>query len=104
MKKPDRLILICCSFRTGGDPRGKCNRQGSPDLLPILEEGLSDRGIDNVMISTTGCLNACDDGPVMAIYPDGYWYGKVDEDSLETILDALEAGRPAEENLLAPVG
>ncbi len=103
MKKPDRLILVCCSFRQGGDAKGKCNRSGSAGLLGVLEEGLSDRGLENTMIASTGCLNACDDGPIMAIYPEGYWYGKIDEDRLEEVLDALESGQPVEEYLLAPV-
>ncbi len=103
MKKPDRVILVCCSFRQGTDPRGKCQRKGGPGLLPLLHEELADRGIDNVLISSTGCLNACDDGPIMAVYPEGYWYGQVDEERLEQILDALEEGKPVEEYLVAAV-
>ena len=73
--------------------------------MPLLAEDLlDDRGLENVLITSTGCLNACDDGPVMAIFPEGYWYGSVDEDRLEEILDALEAGEPLKEYLLAPAG
>ncbi len=104
MKKPDRVILVCCSYRQGNDAKGKCQKKGGPGLLPLLAEGLDDRGLENVLITSTGCLNACDDGPVMAIFPEGYWYGSVDEDRLEEILDALEAGEPLKEYLLAPAG
>jgi len=102
MKKPDKVILVCCSYRQGNDAKGKCQKKGGPGLLPLIEEGLQDRGIENVLISSTGCLNACDDGPVMAVFPEGYWYGSVDEDRLEEILDSLQAGEPVEEYLLAP--
>ena len=100
MKKPDRVILVCCSFRQGNDSQGKCFKKGASDLLPLLEEGLNDRKIDNVLISTTGCLNVCDDGPVMAIYPDGYWYGQLNEERLEKVLDALAENQPVPEYLL----
>lgn len=100
MKKPDKVILVCCSFRQGKDPQGKCFKKGAAGLLGVLEEGLSDRNIENCMISTTGCMNVCDNGPVMAVYPEGYWYGDVSEDSLEEILDALAEGKPAEAHLL----
>jgi (2Fe-2S) ferredoxin len=104
MKKPDRVILVCCSYRQGNDAKGKCQKKGGPGLLPLLEEGLSDRGIDNVLISSTGCLNACDSGPILAVYPEGYWYGEVDENRLDEILDALEEGKPVPQYLVAPVG
>lgn len=102
MKKPDKVILVCCSFRQGNDAKGKCQKKGGPGLLPLLEEGLQDRGLENVLITSTGCLNACDGGTVMAVFPEGYWYGSVDEDRLEEILDSLQAGEPVEDYLLAP--
>jgi (2Fe-2S) ferredoxin len=59
-----------------------------------LETEISDRGID-AMVSSTGCLKTCEKGPIMVIYPQGWWYTQVDESKLEEILDALEAGEPA---------
>ncbi|HKI31831.1 MAG TPA: hypothetical protein VKA46_08180 [Gemmataceae bacterium] len=102
MKKPDRVILVCCSYRQGNDAKGKCQKKGGPGLLPLLEEGLADRGLDNVLISSTGCLNACDRGPILAVYPEGYWYGEVDEDRLDEILDALAEGKSVPQYLVAP--
>ena len=34
MEKPDYHILVCASFRVGGDPKGTCHKKGSVDLLP----------------------------------------------------------------------
>ena len=62
---------------------------------------MSDRGLDDVLVSPTGCLKLCEKGPVMMVYPDNYWYGEVDEDAINTILDALEEGKPAEDYLFA---
>jgi len=71
------------------------------ELVPYLQEELVDRGI-NAMVTTTGCLNLCEDGPVMIVYPQGYWYRNVaDQAAADAILDALEEGKPAEEYLLA---
>ena len=61
------------SFR-GLEPKGKCIKKNAPDLLGYLESELADRGLDNVMVSTTGCLKLCDKGPVVVVYPEGYWY------------------------------
>jgi (2Fe-2S) ferredoxin len=100
MHKPQYHFLLCNSFRANGDPQGSCNRKGAPNLLQYLQGELSDRGIDAV-VSTTSCLNVCEKGPVMVIYPQQWWYYGLDEEKIDQILDALESGSPVEELLLS---
>lgn len=95
MDKPDYHILVCNSFRMKGEPQGVCNKKGAPNLLQLLEEEINERDLP-AMVSATGCLKVCDRGPAMVVYPAGWWYGEVDEDKLDEILDALEDGQPAE--------
>lgn len=99
MQKPEYHIFVCNSFRMTGEPQGVCNKKGAPGLLQYLEEEISDRGLD-AMVSSTGCLKICDRGPAMVIYPQGWWYGELDEEGLDEILDALEEGNPVESKLL----
>ena len=100
MSKPAHHILVCCSFR-GTEAKGKCIKKDSLDFIPYIEEELADRGLD-AMVSSTGCLKFCEEGPVMVVYPQGYWYGKVTStEVVDEILDALEAGRPAAEYLMS---
>jgi (2Fe-2S) ferredoxin len=101
MEKPQRHILLCNSFRAGGAPQGACNKKGAPALMQYLQEGLADRGMDDSAISLTNCLNVCDRGPVMVVYPDGYWYGGITEERIDAILDALLSGTTVEEFLIA---
>jgi (2Fe-2S) ferredoxin len=95
MSKPQFHILVCNSFRLNGEPQGVCHKKGAADLLGFLENEIADRGL-NALISSTGCLKRCENGPVMVIYPAGWWYDRVDLKKLEAILDALEEGRPLE--------
>jgi (2Fe-2S) ferredoxin len=53
------------------------------------------------MVSNTGCLKMCDKGPILVVYPEGWWYGKVTEDTVDEILDALAEGKVAEAHLVA---
>ena len=100
MNKPDYHIFVCASFR-GTEAKGKCIKKESLRLIPYLEEELADRGL-NAMVSSTGCLKLCEEGPVMVVYPQGYWYREVNsEEVVDKILDALEEGRAAEPYLLA---
>ncbi|MFI4913210.1 MAG: (2Fe-2S) ferredoxin domain-containing protein [Sedimentisphaeraceae bacterium JB056] len=99
MPKPECHILICNSYRLNGQPQGVCNKKDAIELLQMTEEGVLERDI-SALVTSTGCLKACEEGPVMVIYPQGWWYAKVDEDRLEEILDALEEGEPVEDYLL----
>jgi (2Fe-2S) ferredoxin len=98
MNKPNHHIFVCASFRTSGDPQGVCHKKGSTSFLPYIENEIIDRGLEDVIVSSCGCLKGCDEGPVMVIYPENVWYGKVDgEAAIDAILDALEAGETAED-------
>ncbi|HEX2955513.1 MAG TPA: (2Fe-2S) ferredoxin domain-containing protein [Chitinispirillaceae bacterium] len=101
MKKPEHHIFVCASFRMSGAPQGVCNKKGASSLLQYLENELSDRGMDNVSVSMTGCLKICDKGPVMVIYPQNSWYGEVNELKIDEILDALEEGNSVEKYLIS---
>lgn len=100
MKAPKYHFLVCSSSRLSGEPNGACNRRGVGNLLQYLQEQLDERGIDETLVTNTGCLKICAEGPVMVIYPGGHWYGKVSEEAIDEILDALEEGKPAEHLLL----
>ncbi|WP_028586620.1 (2Fe-2S) ferredoxin domain-containing protein [Desulfocurvus vexinensis] len=100
MALPERIILVCQSFRSGGDPKGICHKQ-TEGFLQYLEEEILDRGLD-VQIAATGCLKQCEAGPVMVVQPDNWWFkGVASEAAIDAILDGIEAGEPAAEYLIA---
>jgi (2Fe-2S) ferredoxin len=60
--------------------------------------GLMQRGVmpGQVLVSATGCLGPCEQGPTVVVYPDGTWYSKVTEADVATILDEhIGKGTPA---------
>jgi len=101
MQKPKHHIFVCCSYRVGGEAKGICHQKKALSLIQYLATEISDRGINDIMVSSTGCLKVCDHGPVMVVYPEGYWYGGVDEEAVDVILDALEEGKPAARFLIS---
>ena len=38
-------------------------------------------------INNAGCLDRCEQGPVMVIYPEEMWYTYVDNDDLDEIIE-----------------
>jgi (2Fe-2S) ferredoxin len=99
MQKPTHHILVCASFRVAGEAKGVCHRKDSTSLLQYVQSELSDRDMNDVVVSTTGCLNLCEKGPIMVVYPENYWYGEVNEQKIDDILDALKEGKAAEGQL-----
>jgi len=96
MEKPKHHILVCASFRAAGEAKGVCHRKDSTSLIGYLQSELADRDMNDVVVSMTGCLNLCERGPMMIVYPEAQWYGEVDEGKVDEILDALEQGKAAE--------
>jgi len=100
MDRPKYHLFVCASFRADGDAKGVCRKKGSLSLLPYIENEILDRGLD-AQITSTGCLKACDHGPVMVVQPQGHWYGRVESESdVDEILDAIETGTAAKSHLI----
>jgi len=89
--KPEMHFFICNSYRVAGEAKGACNAREAGDLLSYLETEILDRGMD-AQVSGCGCLKVCTEGPVMVVYPEGKWFGQVNEENLDSILDAIEDG------------
>lgn len=100
MKKPQYHFFLCNSFRANGEPQGVCHKKGAVDLLQYLQGEVSDRGIDAI-VSTTSCMNICEKGPILVVYPNELWYYEITEQKLDEILDALEEDAPVPSQMTA---
>ncbi|MBI5380688.1 MAG: (2Fe-2S) ferredoxin domain-containing protein [Opitutae bacterium] len=100
MEKPAHHLFVCGSFRANGAPAGACVKKDSLALVQYLQEEVDSRGLTGVLVSMTGCLNACVHGPVVIDYPAGHWYKNVTPSAAEEILDAIENDTVAEAHLM----
>ena len=90
-------IFICQNTREAGHPRGCCNPDGGSRLPKLFKESLKRRGLNGKIRSNkSGCLDQCEHGPNVVIYPDAIWYGWVKESDVEEIVEALAQGRTVE--------
>jgi (2Fe-2S) ferredoxin len=54
-------------------------------------------GAGKVRINSSGCLDRCEEGPCVVVYPEGVWYTYVDEKDIDEIIDEhLVNGRVVE--------
>jgi (2Fe-2S) ferredoxin len=99
----ERHIFICCNQREPGHPRGCCDPDASDHLQKVFKKALAERGLNRrVRANRSGCLDQCEHGPTVVVYPDGVWYGGVTEDDVAEIVEAhIARGEPVERLRLA---
>jgi (2Fe-2S) ferredoxin len=99
----ERHIFVCQNVRPQGAPRVSCTSDGNSELAPRLKKLAKEAGLDGlVRINKAGCLDQCEHGPVVVVYPEAVWYGHVQpEDAEEIVAEHLVAGRPVERLRLA---
>jgi (2Fe-2S) ferredoxin len=100
MNKPEHHLFVCGSFRANGEANGACKNKDSIALLSYLQSEVQDRMLKGVEVSMTGCMNMCTMGPILIDYPAGNYYGRITEEKIDDILDAIEEGTVAEAHLL----
>lgn len=98
MEKPERHIFVCSSSRINGQQQGVCLKKDGVQIIAKFMDEIEDRDLEGeVMVSNTGCFGICEEGPIVAVYPDGIWYGKVTPGDVEEIMDShIEAGESVE--------
>jgi (2Fe-2S) ferredoxin len=98
-----RHVFCCTNTRPPGHPRGCCMEKGSEKLRNYLKARAKEAGLKDVRINAAGCLDRCELGPTMVIYPEGVWYTYRNTADLDEILQThLIEGRRVERLMLHP--
>jgi len=68
------------------------------ELVRAFKQEIKDRGLNvNMRAQKTGCLDICESGPGVVVYPEGVFYGHVQlSDVSEIVEQHLVNGRPVE--------
>ena len=99
MAKFEKHIFVCANQRPAGHPRGCCDPAGSAELQRAFKTHLSQNGIEggSVRVNKAGCMDQCEHGPTVVVYPEGVWYGNVTlQDVAEIVQSHIIGGRPVE--------
>ena len=90
-------VFVCCNRRPDGHRRGSCAAQGSEALRDYMKARAKELGLGGVRIKQAGCLDRCEFGPAVVIYPEGIWYSPKTRADVDEILQAhlVEGGRAA---------
>jgi (2Fe-2S) ferredoxin len=96
-------IFICSNQRPPGSARPCCDPTGSQTLRKLFKEELRKQGCGRLVRSShSGCLDQCELGPTIVIYPQAIWYGGVKPEDVPRIVEKTILKGEILENLYIP--
>ena len=92
-------VFFCTNQRETGE--ACCNNFKAQEMRDYVKKKVKSLGLstaeERIRINSAGCLDRCDEGPVLVVYPEGVWYTYVDEKDLDEIIEEhLKNGRVVE--------
>jgi (2Fe-2S) ferredoxin len=98
-----RHVFVCINERQADHPKGCCKAKGGVDVRDRLKQELQARGIAKlVRANNAGCLDQCERGVSVVVYPEQVWYGGVVVADIPEIVDKHLIGGEVVERLLMP--
>lgn len=92
-------VFCCVNQRPAGHPRSCCADRGSKELHAYMKARAKELGIADIRVNQAGCLERCELGPALVIYPEGVWYGYETREDVDEILSRHVLGGEVVERL-----
>jgi len=81
-------VFFCVNQRTDGRPC--CQDHNAAAMRDHMKRRIKQAGLTGkggIRVNQAGCMDRCDLGPVMVVYPEGVWYTYLDEEDIDEIID-----------------
>ena len=73
-----------------------CESSKAGRLYELLQEEVAKQGLKDVLVKQIGCHGFCQQGPVIVVEPEGYFYCQVAESDITEIVESHKVGKPVE--------
>ena len=88
MPKFQRHVFVCINERSADHPKGCCKAKGGVEVRDALKAELAKRGLSKLIrANNSGCLDQCEHGVAVVVYPEQVWYGGVTVDDVGEIVE-----------------
>jgi (2Fe-2S) ferredoxin len=88
MSHYQRHVFFCVNQRPNGE--SCCNDHDAEGMRAYAKAQAKAKGLAGAgkcRINNAGCLDRCELGPVLVVYPEATWYTYVDKDDIDEIID-----------------
>ena len=95
-----RHVFFCCNKRDA--PEACCANRGAAEMRDYAKARIKALGLNGkgkVRMNVSGCLDRCEEGPIVVVYPDAVWYTYVDRADIDEIIDRHIVGGEIVERL-----
>jgi (2Fe-2S) ferredoxin len=94
-------VFCCTNERPPGHERGCCKEKGAEKLRDYMKARVKELKLEGIRVNNAGCLDRCELGPTMVIYPEGVWYTYASTADVEEIIERhIKKGERVERLLL----
>ena len=98
-----RHVFVCVNERAADHPKGSCKLRGGVEVRDKLKAELTARGLSKtIRANNAGCLDQCEQGVTVVVYPEQVWYGHVTVDDIAEIVEKHLIGGEVVTRLLLP--
>jgi (2Fe-2S) ferredoxin len=81
-------IFVCENQRPDGSKRACCATKNSPEIRQKFKQLLKEHGLSGtVRANAAGCLDQCESGVSIVVYPEAVWYEHVTLADVQEIFD-----------------
>ena len=95
-------VFFCVNEREEGHPRGCCKAKESVVLREYMKAKAKKMKLKGVRINASGCLDRCELGPSVVVYPESVWYTCKSKDDVDRILEEHIRDGGRADSLLMP--
>lgn len=98
----DKHIFICTNQRAAGAVRKSCGEAHGLEIVDAFRKKLKEKNLSiKVRAQKTGCLDICDFGQTLVVYPEGVFYVGVELNDIDEIIDQhIVNNKPVERLIL----
>lgn len=83
-----RHVFICVNERPPSNPKGCCKHRGGVEVREAFKKHLAEAGVKEwVRPNNAGCLDQCEHGVTVVVYPEQVWYGGVTPEDVPEIVE-----------------
>ena len=92
----EKHIFVCENSREDGHPRGCCKVKGGCEIRLLFKKEIQKQKlVGKVRANGAGCLDFCEQGPTVVVYPEGVWYTLTGEENIPDLIEHLRSGTVA---------